>query len=489
MASKNVILTDKAGNQLAPATTAEQVRYDGSSNVKQAISRASGHATTANMAADMTDTTRIYVYTGSESGYTAGNWYYYDGTAWVSGGRYTDSVQFETDTTLSVSGKAADAKIVGDELSSIKSGFDGLLTEVPTGNLFNPEDIITGSVLMPWDGSVYPYEGTFHSFVKLNGAGSYSFLTPYYLMADNSNAIPLFDSNKTFITYAMTTLTDYDANHKIATVSLSEQAFASGAYYIGISEITAVLDTLMVVKSATYPTSYIPYGTYKTIQGLQISQSQIVDFTGEKSLSGKIISFNGDSICAGAGYEGGYGKIIAEENDMIYENIAVGGGTVAYAGTNVHCISRTVNNMRSDADYIILDGGGNDADSGIPTGTLSTGYTATLDDTTFAGAFEAMLKAALERFPGKKIGYIFIHKCATGFDSRNTSESSFYMIAKKACEKWGIPYIDLNSEAPPLGYISSLRTAYTNQGDGYHPNEAGYRAYYVPKITAWLKTL
>lgn len=120
MASKNVILTDKAGNQLAPATTAEQVRYDSNSNVKQAISRASGHATTANTAADMTDTTRIYVYTGSESGYTAGNWYYYDGSAWVSGGRYTDSVQFETDTTLSVSGKAADAKTVGDELTDIK---------------------------------------------------------------------------------------------------------------------------------------------------------------------------------------------------------------------------------------------------------------------------------------------------------------------------------------------------------------------------------
>lgn len=128
MASKNVILTDKAGNQLAPATTAEQVRYDGSSNVKQAISRASGHATTANVVADMTDTTKIYVYTGSESGYTVGNWYYYDGTAWVSGGRYTDSVQFETDTTLSVSGKAADAKTVGDELTDIKEGLSAINT-------------------------------------------------------------------------------------------------------------------------------------------------------------------------------------------------------------------------------------------------------------------------------------------------------------------------------------------------------------------------
>lgn len=120
MASKNVILKDKAGNQLAPATIAEQVRYNSTTNVKQAISQASGHATTANTAADMTDTTRIYVYTGSESGYTAGNWYYYDGSAWVSGGQYTDGVQFETDTTLSVSGKAADAEVVGDELNSVK---------------------------------------------------------------------------------------------------------------------------------------------------------------------------------------------------------------------------------------------------------------------------------------------------------------------------------------------------------------------------------
>lgn len=126
MASKNVILKDKAGNQLAPATTAEQVRYDSTSNVKQAISRASGHATTANTAADMTDTTRIYVYTGSESGYTAGNWYYYDGSVWISGGQYTDGVQFETDTTLSLSGKAADAKKVGDELTDIEERVEAL---------------------------------------------------------------------------------------------------------------------------------------------------------------------------------------------------------------------------------------------------------------------------------------------------------------------------------------------------------------------------
>ena len=42
-------------------------------------------------AADMTQTNRIYVYTGTEDGYTSGNWYYYNGSAWVSGGVYNSS--------------------------------------------------------------------------------------------------------------------------------------------------------------------------------------------------------------------------------------------------------------------------------------------------------------------------------------------------------------------------------------------------------------
>lgn len=70
----------------------------------------------ANTAAGMTDTTKIYVYTGSETGYTAGNWYYYNGSAWASGGVY-NAEAIETDTTLTVSGMAADAKAVGDEFA------------------------------------------------------------------------------------------------------------------------------------------------------------------------------------------------------------------------------------------------------------------------------------------------------------------------------------------------------------------------------------
>ena len=84
-----------------------------------AKNEAYGSPLTASTAAAMTDQSRVYVYTGSETGYTAGHWYYYNGSAWTDGGVY-NAVAVDTDTTLSVSGKAADAKKTGDELSTIK---------------------------------------------------------------------------------------------------------------------------------------------------------------------------------------------------------------------------------------------------------------------------------------------------------------------------------------------------------------------------------
>ncbi len=57
-------------------------------------------------AAAMTDTTKAYVYTGSEEGYTYGGWYYWNGSAWTLGGTAVDP-------TLTVAGAAADAKETG----------------------------------------------------------------------------------------------------------------------------------------------------------------------------------------------------------------------------------------------------------------------------------------------------------------------------------------------------------------------------------------
>lgn len=56
--------------------------------VSRVQASASGTPLIANTAADMTDTSRIYVYIGNETGYSNGSWYYNDGGTWTAGGDY-----------------------------------------------------------------------------------------------------------------------------------------------------------------------------------------------------------------------------------------------------------------------------------------------------------------------------------------------------------------------------------------------------------------
>lgn len=108
--------------------------------VADAAARAGiGSPLVAATAAAMTDTSKIYVYTGSETGYTAGNWYYYNGSAWADGGIY-NSAAINIDTTLTVAGAAADAKAVGDRFTEVdselddKANIDGLYENMTVGN-------------------------------------------------------------------------------------------------------------------------------------------------------------------------------------------------------------------------------------------------------------------------------------------------------------------------------------------------------------------
>ena len=99
------------------------------SMIEEAIEAASsikpyGSPLVASTVAGMTDETKVYVYTGSETGYTSGHWYYYDGSDWADGGVY-NSVAVQTDTTLAISGMAADAKKTGDEIADLKSQISG----------------------------------------------------------------------------------------------------------------------------------------------------------------------------------------------------------------------------------------------------------------------------------------------------------------------------------------------------------------------------
>ena len=256
-------------------------------------------------------------------------------------------------------------------------------------------------------------------------------------------------------------------------------------------------DTFMIVRGNTlddYPNKYQPYKIGEKIEeNVHLNDTNMEQ--GQElfnPLYGKKISVTGDSICYGNGYTGGYARIIADNNNMIMQNIAVGGGTIVPQEERFD-ISDSVNLLDTDADYIILEGGVNDsALSSVELGSFIESLELPTSRDTFYQCLDYMFYNLTHRFAGKKYGFVIVHQMTRPLGAMFGEEATFYNAIIKSCKKWGVPVCDLNVNCPPFGLMSSddtLRITYTTNNDGWHPNEECYKKYYVPKIEAWLKTL
>ena len=112
----------------------------------------------ADTASAMQDTDKVYVYTGSESGYENGHWYYYDSDAtppaWTDGGVY-NAVSVVTDKTLTVEDVPADAKATGEAIDELKTQIIDIPAE-PIKNLLDPRGLLEAG----WTESSGVYSGT-----------------------------------------------------------------------------------------------------------------------------------------------------------------------------------------------------------------------------------------------------------------------------------------------------------------------------------------
>ena len=212
----------------------------------------------------------------------------------------------------------------------------------------------------------------------------------------------------------------------------------------------------------------------------------------------KSISWNGDSIMFGQGYAGGFAKIISERYSMLSKNIAVSGGIIAYTSNpSVHSIGETVLTMDKTSEYIICEGGYNDYIYKEPLGEITLGVNSEINNKTIIGGMEQMCRNLLERFPGKKIGFIFTHKIKksdyTPIEdwNKNGKTRTFRQVHDSMIEvlrKYSIPFLDLYNESCFNTEIEYY-LKYTDINDGIHPNEEGYSLFYVDKIIKFLESL
>lgn len=341
--------------------------------------------------------------------------------------------------------------------------------------------------------------------VKKWGAGTYTFPVDYVQYGGSAAyRIALFDASKTYIKTITGTAKDTtDKTAHIMSISVTKSDLSTG-YYIGLSIRTTQIGTsAMVVKDMDYPSSYVSYGTttktYKT---------QKVD----NELVGKSAYYLGDSICAATSvgsasslYKKGWAGWIGEKNSMNWVNLGKDGATVSTVSTNT--VIAQMSSVKSDADYIIVEGGCNDFDqmNGSTDSAKMGALTAVWDDSyaqnTYIGALEHVFYTLVTDHPNAKIGYIIPHIMGrrnwTQYET--ISYRIYYNQAIEVCKKWGIPYIDLWYESPlnpnltvyydaSLGNDGNISDGSKAYVDGQHLTGHGYDLI-SPKIEAWMRTL
>lgn len=415
------------------------------------------------------------------------------------------------DATLTESGKAADAAVVGQRLTEIDNA---IFETAPGKNLFNPETVSVGYLKTDGTLSTYASNVTYDTsdYIKVNTNTNYTVttlkITNHGIMTSNK-IVHLYDENKISI-----------SNGHFESVS-KEQHFTintGNAAYVRVSGQTrATIDgenvCVVQLEEGDAYTGYEPYAVLNKVlkvvsPGILYGKKYVAcgdsftagDFTGyvdENGLSGKNSPVLYDSDWK---MYKTYPWWIAKRNNMTLVLDAQNGTTMALDKTyvadpeNVDISTRNpfsyqrYTKIPSDADYITIWFGLNDANNNTNLGTIDDA-----DNTTFYGAWNVVLEYLLINHPYAKVGIIV---------TDGSTDSQYQDAVREVAKKWGFPYLDLVADPQVPAMISGrdaemglcarakeLRdAAFRVSTDNFHPGIKAHE-YRSTIIENWLRTL
>lgn len=280
--------------------------------------------------------------------------------------------------------------------------------------------------------------------------------------------VEYYDSNKTYVTNSYTLAQE----NEVAEFTVPDN---NEITYCRVNFRIENQDTFMVTINTPYPTGFKPYYHVEYLNNIS-----------EKTIKGTIL-FSGDSICYGAGYSGGYATIIQKRNPLAtVVNYGVSGTTVAKRNGRSDSILERLDTMQSNADFVIFEGGVNDAwDETVEIGTFNKSAnvdsTTTFNEETFSGALESLFNKAYKKYPKAHIMFVIVSV------SDNYSTYEYLNRAKEICEKWKVTPIDIRESGLNL-MIKECVSLYGAGGtDGTHPSKLGYEKFFVPMIESEIK--
>ena len=360
---------------------------------------------------------RIYLVTEDNS------WYYYsaENTTWTKGGLYQSTIPLNSITPA----QTTFAQI----LNIIDVSKDSINKQLmyPDFNLVNNSSFNTTDFI-----EVIPNEN-------------------YMLNIANYDTIFYYDINKQGVSKVSKTGWGLVDPYSIT--------IPSNVHYVRLCYLNNYSSQVMMLKGNNFPSSYYPYNS------LYIDNLILNPFNNNTSnygLSGKY-GFCGDSICA---INGGYASRLKVLNPNItINNYAVSGATVAKRTTRNDSVLEQLDLITNDLDFLILEGGVNDAWNSIPLGDFNPISTSSftqpdnLDENTFSGALEKCFYKAFNKLQTKKIFFIIPHNV-------DIPITKVYMDrAVEICKKWSVILIDLRLLSGLNCYNNYMKNAYTNNSE------------------------
>lgn len=351
-----------------------------------------------------------------------------------------------------------------------------------------------------------PYK---YCYVPLQGTGVYVKTGLKTTFGDNFTYFAMLDENKNFL---------------FSVAGSADSSDTSGIYS---SKITVTDD---MAKSAKYTVlhmdsnnPYIPklfYNANTSAYSFNDKNQPITYGFATNPLYKKTVICDGDSICEGVADLpkdwGAYFGRLKINRQISGTNYGVGGGTICdmtnttVGGNPRHSVAVNIDTIHSayaDLDYLILEGGTNDADligqfvgDTPPTkfGTWTeSDFSGNYDKTTFCGGVEYLFYKALSYYPHSKIGFIIAMEMGTNNATVANRKRYFDEIVKIA-KKWHIPVLNLwenaLADARLTAFYDSTKTSSENVTaksfyyDGQHPTSYGYDKM-QHMIEAWIETL
>lgn len=386
--------------------------------------------------------------------------------------------------------------ILGHSRDAIENGMKSINGKVASanvslsGNYFDYENAEWGAGF-DTGSTITQASGYHYAFAPLQGAGEYIRVMQYSAFGSNCENVCLFDENKNRL--KVVTATRIGTTNGFAFTLSENDALQARYITMNHKDDVAFYYSALYFNSEEYPLKSgieCPLPNYKPVT---------------TKLYKSVFVCDGDSIAQAnldkPMYENGWWGRTVRNYSCSGKNFAVGGGTITsdlyYSNDEPrHWVSTSVDAIHSEydnLDYLILDGGTNDADLiGAFSGNTppqkfgtwtETDFSGSYDHTTFCGAVEYMFYKALTYWPTAKIGFIIPMEMGTSASSI-ANRRRYFDEAKKIAKKWHIPVLDLweNSGADArlsVFYDSSKTpdenvTAKSFYNDGQHPTSYGY---------------